>query len=101
MSPTYISLFIAQLKEEGYSIFAVRGEIPTCEADLLSQSFDPKTHKPKPKNPIDMITEMQTKYLQSRNNQDDEDEMLKRAIALSNEEDDELERAIRLSMQEK
>ncbi|EFC44584.1 predicted protein, partial [Naegleria gruberi] len=28
LSQTYISLFIEQLKQEGYSIFAVRGELP-------------------------------------------------------------------------
>ncbi|XP_078727994.1 ataxin-3 isoform X2 [Lampetra fluviatilis] len=35
ISDTYLSLFLAQLQQEGYAIFAVRGSFPECEADQL------------------------------------------------------------------
>uniref|UniRef100_UPI00358EC16A ataxin-3-like isoform X3 n=1 Tax=Myxine glutinosa TaxID=7769 RepID=UPI00358EC16A len=35
ISDTYLSLFLTQLKQEGYSIFAVCGIFPDCEADQL------------------------------------------------------------------
>lgn len=35
ISDTYLSLFLAQLIQEGYSIFVVFGELPECEADEL------------------------------------------------------------------
>ncbi|XP_043930652.1 ataxin-3 isoform X2 [Protopterus annectens] len=33
ISDTYLALFLAQLQQEGYSIFVVKGELPDCEAD--------------------------------------------------------------------
>ena len=33
ISDTYLSLFLAQLQEEGYSIFVIKGKLPNCEAD--------------------------------------------------------------------
>lgn len=33
ISDTYLALFLAQLKNDGYSIFAVLGELPECAAD--------------------------------------------------------------------
>lgn len=35
ISDTYLSLFLAQLKSEGYYIFVVRGQLPDCEAHQL------------------------------------------------------------------
>lgn len=35
ISDTYLTLLLAQLKNEGYSIFVVLGELPECEADQL------------------------------------------------------------------
>lgn len=37
VSDTYLCLFLTQLQMEGYSIFVVRGELPSSEADLLLQ----------------------------------------------------------------
>eukprot|EP00731_Ephydatia_muelleri_P026435 Em0018g535a len=37
VSDTYLSLFLTQLQMEGYSIFVVRGELPSSEADQLLQ----------------------------------------------------------------
>ncbi|KAL9641601.1 hypothetical protein ABK040_013520 [Willaertia magna] len=107
LSPTYISLFLEQLKQEGYSIFIVCGDLPQCEADLLAPTFDPKTHKatPPPKttsnnnnNSIERIIQMQ----QGMQNNKNEDEELKRALEMSlmDQEEDELERVLRMSMQQ-
>ena len=35
ISDTYLSLFLAQLKNDGYSIFVVFGDLPECDADKL------------------------------------------------------------------
>ncbi|KAG2388919.1 hypothetical protein C9374_000358 [Naegleria lovaniensis] len=70
LSPTHISLFIEQLKQEGYSIYVVKGDLPPCEAELYSETFDPKSltsrsrsssssSQPQQDNTIDFITQMQ------------------------------------------
>ena len=38
ISDTYLSLFLAQLQEEGYSIFVVKGTLPNCIADTYFQN---------------------------------------------------------------
>ncbi|XP_073682727.1 ataxin-3 [Garra rufa] len=35
ISDTYLALFLAQLQQEGYSIFVIRGNLPDCEADQI------------------------------------------------------------------
>jgi len=35
ITETYLSLFLAQLQQEGYSIFIVNGSLPACEADRM------------------------------------------------------------------
>ncbi|EEB11731.1 Ataxin-3, putative [Pediculus humanus corporis] len=35
ISNTYLGMFLAQLQQEGYSIFVVLGDFPQCEADLV------------------------------------------------------------------
>uniref|UniRef100_A0A8C6SYP9 ubiquitinyl hydrolase 1 n=1 Tax=Neogobius melanostomus TaxID=47308 RepID=A0A8C6SYP9_9GOBI len=35
ISDTYLALFLAQLQQEGYSIFVIRGNLPECEADQI------------------------------------------------------------------
>lgn len=35
ISDTYLAMFLAQLQQEGYSIFVVFGEFPECEADSI------------------------------------------------------------------
>lgn len=124
LSQTYISLFIEQLKQEGYSIFVVRGELPQSEAELLSATFDPSSIKKKPpkkkenSNPINWITRMQEQILGSQQESQHEgmndDEMMQQVLALSRQDfkhdsstttnqmndDDDLEEAIRKSLQE-
>ncbi|XP_028828134.1 ataxin-3 isoform X2 [Denticeps clupeoides] len=35
ISDTYLALFLAQLQQEGYSIFVIRGNLPDCEAEQI------------------------------------------------------------------
>ncbi|KAK6629203.1 hypothetical protein RUM43_003020 [Polyplax serrata] len=35
ISDTYLGMFLAQLQQEGYSIFVVLGDFPQCEADIV------------------------------------------------------------------
>jgi len=43
ISNTYLSLYLAQLKQSGYSIFIIHGNLPPCAADetLLNNTIDP------------------------------------------------------------
>ncbi|KAM9571318.1 ataxin-3-like isoform 2-T3 [Salvelinus alpinus] len=35
ISDTYLALFLAQLQQEGYSIFVIRGNLPGCDAEQI------------------------------------------------------------------
>lgn len=39
ISDTYLSLFLAQLKNDGYSIFVVFGDLPECTADEILRNL--------------------------------------------------------------
>ncbi|KAG7238533.1 hypothetical protein INR49_030806 [Caranx melampygus] len=104
ISDTYLALFLAQLQQEGYSIFVVRGNLPECEAEqilrIMRQLIKPYTASSRSaalgQTEIGFGVEDEVV---------DEDEELKRALALSRQdidvEDEEadLRRAIQLSMQ--
>uniref|UniRef100_A0A8D2CW70 ubiquitinyl hydrolase 1 n=1 Tax=Sciurus vulgaris TaxID=55149 RepID=A0A8D2CW70_SCIVU len=48
ISDTYLALFLAQLQQEGYSIFVVKGDLSDCEADQLMQMIRvEQMHRPK------------------------------------------------------
>ncbi|KAL4701252.1 hypothetical protein H8959_015256 [Pygathrix nigripes] len=49
VSDAYLALFLAQLQQEGYSMFVVKGDLPDCEADQLLQMIRvQQMHRPKP-----------------------------------------------------
>ncbi|RZC37275.1 Josephin domain containing protein [Asbolus verrucosus] len=93
ISDTYLSLFLAQLKNEGYSIFVVFGELPPCTADEIIRC-----------NPVMAPTRP---TLTSTSSYEDDPE-LQAALKLSlsqefdsnpsNSEDEELQRALMLSL---
>ncbi|XP_055411486.1 ataxin-3 isoform X3 [Bubalus kerabau] len=116
ISDTYLALFLAQLQQEGYSIFVVKGDLPDCEADQLLQMIRvQQMHRPKligeelaqlkeqrvQKTDLERVLELNdgTGML------DEDEEELQRALALSRQEIDmedeeaDLRRAIQLSMQ--
>ncbi|XP_077989042.1 ataxin-3-like [Glandiceps talaboti] len=48
ISDTYLAMFLAQLQQEGYSIFVVVGTLPECDADQILQVMTvTQTHRPK------------------------------------------------------
>uniref|UniRef100_A0A8C2QYS9 ubiquitinyl hydrolase 1 n=1 Tax=Capra hircus TaxID=9925 RepID=A0A8C2QYS9_CAPHI len=116
ISDTYLALFLAQLQQEGYSIFVVKGDLPDCEADQLLQMIRvQQMHRPKligeelaqlkeqrvQKTDLERVLEVNdgTGML------DEDEEDFQRALALSRQEIDmedeeaDLRRAIQLSMQ--
>ncbi|XP_069415583.1 ataxin-3 isoform X2 [Ovis canadensis] len=116
ISDTYLALFLAQLQQEGYSIFVVKGDLPDCEADQLLQMIRvQQMHRPKligeelaqlkeqrvQKTGLERVLEVNdgTGML------DEDEEDFQRALALSRQEIDmedeeaDLRRAIQLSMQ--
>uniref|UniRef100_A0A3Q3QE40 ubiquitinyl hydrolase 1 n=1 Tax=Monopterus albus TaxID=43700 RepID=A0A3Q3QE40_MONAL len=105
ISDTYLALFLAQLQQEGYSIFVIRGNLPECEAEQILRIMRVQQQQ-RPR----LIGEDEAQTKMGFGVEDevvDEDEELKRALALSRQdidvEDEEadLRRAIQLSMQGK
>ncbi|XP_055144364.1 ataxin-3 isoform X6 [Symphalangus syndactylus] len=116
ISDTYLALFLAQLQQEGYSIFVVKGDLPDCEADQLLQMIRvQQMHRPKligeelaqlkeqRVHKTDLERVLETNDGSGMLDEDEED--LQRALALSRQEIDmedeeaDLRRAIQLSMQ--
>jgi len=96
ISETYLSLFLTQLQSEGYSIFIVIGSLPDCEADSVlkiapviqtspTRSSRPQTNRGKtpPTDSSDMDLAMRAAMEASRNEIDDDDSSLQRAMEMS------------------
>ncbi|KAK6183713.1 hypothetical protein SNE40_011140 [Patella caerulea] len=110
ISDTYLSLFLTQLQQEGYSIFIIKGRIPDCEADQLlkivpavqtirpSLLEDPNAQTSKGSS----TGELQTALEESRHASDMDDVTLQKALKMSMQgyHDDEaiLQSAIEQSM---
>ncbi|KAL0969075.1 hypothetical protein UPYG_G00222330 [Umbra pygmaea] len=118
ISDTYLALFLAQLQQEGYSIFVIRGKLPECEAEhILGIMKVQQQQRPK----LIGEDEAQSSSGMGRSSGqgsvveavpgveegvvDEDEEELRKALALSRQdmevEDEEadLRRAIQLSMQ--
>ncbi|XP_060118137.1 ataxin-3 isoform X2 [Heteronotia binoei] len=119
ISDTYLALFLAQLQQEGYSIFVVKGDLPDCEADQLLQmirvqqmqrpkligedalqSKDQRVQKTDLEQALDV-----SQPFDGTGMLDEDEENFQKALALSRQEIDmedeeaDLRRAIQLSMQ--
>ncbi|KFQ66039.1 Ataxin-3, partial [Phaethon lepturus] len=120
ISDTYLALFLAQLQQEGYSIFVVKGDLPDCEADQLLQMIRvQQMQRPKligeetaqlrdqrlPRSDVDQAIEVNHPF-DGTGVLDEDEENFQRALALSRQEIDmedeeaDLRRAIQLSMQD-
>ncbi|KFQ60144.1 Ataxin-3, partial [Pelecanus crispus] len=120
ISDTYLALFLAQLQQEGYSIFVVKGDLPDCEADQLLQMIRvQQMQRPKligeetaqsrdqrlPRSDVDQAIEVNHPF-DGTGMLDEDEENFQRALALSRQEIDmedeeaDLRRAIQLSMQD-
>ncbi|KAM7165494.1 ataxin-3 isoform 1-T1 [Macrochelys suwanniensis] len=119
ISDTYLALFLAQLQQEGYSIFVVKGDLPDCEADQLLQMIQvqqmqrPKLIGEEPaqsrdervqKTDLEQALDVNHPF-DGTGMLDEDEENFQRALALSRQEIDmedeeaDLRRAIQLSMQ--
>ncbi|XP_068255070.1 ataxin-3 isoform X2 [Nyctibius grandis] len=119
ISDTYLALFLAQLQQEGYSIFVVKGDLPDCEADQLLQMIRvQQMQRPKligeetaqlrdqrlPRSDVGQAIEVNQPF-DGTGMLDEDEENFQRALALSRQEIDmedeeaDLRRAIQLSMQ--
>ncbi|KAJ8939109.1 hypothetical protein NQ318_005929 [Aromia moschata] len=118
ISDTYLALFLAQLKNEGYSIFVVLGDLPECTADEILKN-NPLRPIPKPllrtavsnESDPDIQAALQLSLREESNSYspENEDQQLQEALRLSlenfnssPEEDDEealLKKAINMSLQ--
>ncbi|KAM5274255.1 ataxin-3 isoform 4-T4 [Ctenodactylus gundi] len=116
ISDTYLALFLAQLQQEGYSIFVVKGDLPDCEADQLLQMIRvQQMHRPKligeelaqlkDQRVLNTDLEHALEASDGPGMLDEDEEDLQRALALSRQEIDmedeeaDLRRAIQLSIQ--
>ncbi|XP_059488937.1 ataxin-3-like isoform X2 [Neocloeon triangulifer] len=77
ITETYLSLYLKQLQQEGYSIFIVRGTLPECVADeaLLLNPYVPSSSSTNAPRRV-------------RSQSEEEDEELKRVLQMSLEETD-------------
>ncbi|XP_026568994.1 ataxin-3 isoform X2 [Pseudonaja textilis] len=120
ISDTYLALFLAQLQQEGYSIFVVKGDLPDCEADQLLQMIRvQQMQRPKligeetlqsrdqrvQKTDLEQALDVNQSF-DNTNMLDEDEENFQKALALSRQEIDmedeeaDLRRAIQLSMQD-
>ncbi|XP_052594770.1 ataxin-3 isoform X5 [Peromyscus californicus insignis] len=116
ISDTYLALFLAQLQQEGYSIFVVKGDLPDCEADQLLQMIKvQQMHRPKligeelaqlkEQSVLKADLERVLEAADGSGMLDEDEDDLQRALAISRQEVDiedeeaDLRRAIQLSMQ--
>ncbi|BET02529.1 Ataxin-3 [Nesidiocoris tenuis] len=102
----YLSMFIQQLRNEGYSIFVVKGALPACEADEAI-ALRPVVQMPKKPKQVPLSTNPSDDDLQrairlSLTQHDEEDEGLAAALQVSLEndvaDDPSLNEAIRMSL---
>lgn len=118
ISNTYLTMFLAQLQQEGYSIFVVSGKLPECAADdmLLVTPAVQKT-RPRPVDQSDLQKAIRLSLGQGSDEDDgDEAKQLAEALRLSlsqdsdvkapevpsnvdSDEEEQLQQAMRLSLQ--
>ncbi|CAG9761645.1 unnamed protein product [Ceutorhynchus assimilis] len=96
ISDTYLALFLAQLRTDGYSIFIVFGELPECTADEILRN-----------NPIESFTQHRQPIAQGSSSESDPDMQAALRLSLQDSNDQldspdivdrELQEALRLSM---
>ncbi|XP_066589720.1 ataxin-3-like [Prorops nasuta] len=81
ISDTYLAMYLAQLLQEGYSIFIVIGTLPQCEADEVLRS-NPVVVMQKSKDDSKFETKIPSKGYRLGSKAEDEDKILKAALAL-------------------
>lgn len=101
ISDTYLALFLAQLQQEGYSIFIVFGALPECEADKLLKVCPAVPQKNVPKNSLTNLSK-EDQDLQKAlelSLHDGEGPSTSKNIQESPEKSDDLQKAMQLSLE--
>lgn len=84
ISDTYLSLFLAQLQTDGYSIFVVSGNLPACDADAILKLAPVEVSKVKSnvtsRPAQDMNSDLEKALAESRKMNEENDESLQRAL---------------------
>jgi Ataxin-3 len=100
ISDTYLSLYLAQLQQNGYSIFLVQGNLPRCDADTklaerpfnpvqyrqLTDQYEQKRSKAKPIDASSDDSELQRAIKASIEQDTAEDQVLQNVLARSLQE---------------
>lgn len=97
ISDTYLSLFLAQLKNDGYSIFVVFGVLPECDADHLVKAQTAKVEEREEDRDLQAALEMSL-----ANDDEDLQKALQMSLQCNSVEEDEealLEKAIHMSLE--
>ena len=103
VSDTYLSMYLAQLKQSGYSIFIINGILPSCQADetLTNNPVDPVSFR--------LMTDRadvgnkKTKSSPGSNSSFDEKEIqraIKASVELDNSEDKALQQVLAQSLRD-
>ncbi|XP_053210659.1 ataxin-3-like [Panonychus citri] len=107
ISDTYLALFLAQLQEEGYSIFIVNGDLPSCKSDQVLSTVRVEQAE-KPHTIAEYADRSSTEAIKgdSCSGGEDDESCLQRAIAASLEseledEQKQLQAAIAMSLESK
>lgn len=109
ISDTYLSLYLTQLQQSGYSIFIINGVLPTCAADdkLSNHPIDQVYYRSlidrADGNRNDKSTSKQSKTSSTSNSSFDEQEIqraLKASVELDNSHDQALQRVLAQSLRD-
>ncbi|CAF2898084.1 unnamed protein product [Rotaria sp. Silwood2] len=98
ISNTYLSLYLAQLQQSGYSIFIIHGNLPPCAADekLLNNTIDPVYYRSLTAraDAINKDNNKNTKTTSGSTSSSFDDREIQRAIKASVELDNAQDRAL-------
>lgn len=102
LSDTYLALFLAQLQQEGYSIFIVIGILPECVPDKALRDR-PATQLEKPRLLSEVRSRQDTSSALRSHSSEDDDATLRETLKLSLEssrlsEDAQLQAALSMSL---
>jgi Ataxin-3 len=103
ISNTYLSLYLAQLQQSGYSIFIVQGQLPECRASvqLSINPIDPTYYRALSERiDVDHSTRKQSSKTTTRFNDQDLERALKASVDLENSEDQALQHVLEQSLRD-
>ncbi|CAH8490953.1 unnamed protein product [Schistosoma turkestanicum] len=107
ISETYLAIYLAQLKEEGNSIFFITGTLPRCEADeilsicpVVEEDTSNESSTTSINHQLDKDTDVDVALALSKADVDDDDQTLQRVLQSSQNDDEALQHALKASASE-